>query len=62
MRTFTTRWLSAKPEGPVSILRNETLWNIQPAMPGSLCLDARELHHLAPLLGFFGDELSKFAR
>jgi len=26
---------------------------------GSICLDACELHHLAPLLGFVGDQLAK---
>ena len=26
---------------------------------GSICLDASELHHLAPLLGFVGDELAE---
>src|SRR5262245_20712263 len=26
---------------------------------GSICLDACEVHHLAPLLGFVGDELAK---
>ena len=26
---------------------------------GSICLDARELDHLAPLLGFLGDELAE---
>ena len=29
---------------------------------GSICLDASELHHLAPLLGFVGDHLSKVGR
>jgi hypothetical protein len=29
---------------------------------GSLRLRARELHHLAPLLGFLGDELSEPGR
>jgi len=24
---------------------------------GSICFDAREVHHLAPLLGFVGDEI-----
>jgi len=26
---------------------------------GSICLDACELHHLAPLLGFLGDQLAE---
>ena len=26
---------------------------------GSICLDACELHHLAPLLGFVGDQLAE---
>src|SRR5215831_2027161 len=26
---------------------------------GSICLDACELHHLAPLLGFLGDEFAE---
>src|SRR5258708_14747852 len=29
------------------------------AFPGSLRLDASELHHLGPFLGFVGDELAK---
>ena len=28
-------------------------------MPGSICFDARELHHLAPLFGFLGNEPPK---
>src|SRR5215472_12679253 len=30
-----------------------------PGLPGSIRFDARELHHLAPLFGFVGDELAK---
>src|SRR5262249_41099490 len=30
-----------------------------PGLPGSICFDARELHHLAPLFGLFGDELAE---
>ena len=29
---------------------------------GSICLDACELHHLAPLLGFLGDQPAKVGR
>src|SRR5215813_10910402 len=32
------------------------LWNVAAETTGSICLDACELHHLAPLLGFVGDE------
>src|SRR5262245_35662280 len=35
--------------------RNGTLWNILP-IRGSVRLDARELDHLGPLLGFLGNE------
>src|SRR5499433_3737860 len=38
--------------------RNGTLWNIR-AFPASVRLDACELHHLAPLLGFLGDQLAE---
>ena len=35
-------------------------WNVIGAgIAGSLRLDAGELHHLAPLLGFLGDELAE---
>src|SRR5262245_66534050 len=37
---------------------NGGLWNIR-VFPASLRLDACELHHLAPLLGFLGDELGE---
>src|SRR5262249_50489905 len=33
-----------------------------PGLPGSICFDARELHHLAPLFGLFGDELAEIGR
>src|SRR6185437_14105224 len=33
-----------------------------PLSPGSTGLDARELDHLAPLLGIFCDEFSEFSR
>src|SRR5262249_52936670 len=36
-----------------------TLRNIRPGSRGSLRLDAREPHHLGPLLGFRGDEAAK---
>src|SRR5262249_61208926 len=39
--------------------RNETLWNASLSL---LRLDPCELHHLAPLLRFFGDEPSKADR
>src|SRR5262249_12711650 len=42
-----------------AISRNGTLWNVAAETTGSICLDAGELHHLAPLLRFFGDEPSK---
>src|SRR5215831_14354211 len=32
-------------------------WTIRPRIAGSSPLDANGLHHLAPLLGFIGDEL-----
>jgi hypothetical protein len=38
--------------------RNETLWNMRP----SLRSEARELHHLRPLLSLVGDELGKLRR
>src|SRR5262245_21193282 len=41
---------------PASSL-NETLWNV----PWLLQLDPRELHHLAPFLGFVGDEFPEFS-
>src|SRR5262249_5995568 len=33
-----------------------------PGLPGSIRFDARELHHLAPLFGLFGDELAEVGR
>src|SRR6202521_6147628 len=36
--------------------------NLVTEISGSFCLDARELHHLGPLLGFVGDELAKLCR
>src|SRR5262249_7671150 len=38
---------------------NGRLWNVQ---AGSLRLNARELDHFGPLLGFVSDELSEFGR
>ena len=35
--------------------RNETLWNIR-AFLASVCLDANELDHLGPFLGFLRNE------
>jgi hypothetical protein len=32
-----------------------------PRLPASVCLDAGELHHLAPLLGFCGDKMAKIS-
>src|SRR5262249_9632047 len=43
---------------PLSISPNGSLWNLK---AGSLCLDAGELDHLAPLFGFVGDELAEVA-
>jgi hypothetical protein len=40
-------------------LAERNVRNILPRL-GSLRLDARELHHLRPLLGFCGDEVDKF--
>src|SRR5262245_19848003 len=37
-------------------------WTIRPRIAGSSPLDANGLHHLAPLLGFIGDELSEVDR
>src|SRR5215813_14718787 len=37
-------------------------WTIRPWIAGSPPLDANGLHHLAPLLGFIGDELTKVDR
>jgi hypothetical protein len=45
-----------------AISPNGRLWNVQSGLPGSLRLDAGELDHPAPLLGFVGDELSKVGR
>src|SRR5262245_36701623 len=39
-----------------------TLWNIRTLKRFSLRLDASELDHLAPLLGFIGDELAELGR
>ena len=39
--------------------RNETLWNVAAGPPGSIRFDAHKLHHLAPFLGFLGNELAK---
>src|SRR6516162_9886852 len=39
--------------------QNGTLWHIRPRSRRSLRLDAREPHHLGPLLGFRGDEVAK---
>src|SRR5262249_51198026 len=38
---------------------NGTLWNISPGSRGSLRLDAGGLDHLAPFLGFVGDQTAK---
>src|SRR5262249_3099690 len=53
--------LLATSARPTPLLREDgfavrDLWNI---CSGLLRLDACELHHLAPLLGFIDDELSK---
>src|SRR5262245_1762428 len=37
-------------------------WTIRPRIAGSSPLDANGLHHLAPLLGFIGDELTEVDR
>ena len=39
--------------------RERVLWNIRLGLIGSVRLDAGELHHLCPLLGFVGDELAE---
>jgi hypothetical protein len=35
------------------------IWDIHPALSGSLRFDARDLDHLGPFRGFVGDELSE---
>src|SRR5262249_59399795 len=50
-----------RPLTPYFNLRNGTLWNIR-AFPASVRLDAGELDHLGPLLGFVGDELAEVSR
>src|SRR5258705_8528250 len=52
------------PNGPTAVIAPmefayRDLWNVG---RGSLRLEARELHHLTPLFGFFGDELSEVVR
>ena len=48
------------PKADSLLAGNGALWNIvQSRLPISVELDARELHHLAPLLGFVGDELAE---
>src|SRR5262249_35796978 len=42
----------------VPVSRNGRLWNIR-AFPASVRLAAGEPHHLAPFLGFVGDELAE---
>src|SRR5262245_59576156 len=37
----------------------ERAYGISAPSPTSVCLDAGQLDHLAPLLGFFGDELAE---
>src|SRR5262245_29809544 len=51
----------AKPTGPPPTIRTGVLCmrGLRLVGSGSLRLDARELHHLAPLLGFLGDEASE---
>ena len=41
--------------GP-SDFAERTLWNVEPSSCGSVHLDAGELNHLGPFLGFVGDE------
>jgi len=56
LQTFATGSL------PRSGLVQRDLWNVAAETTGSICLDAGELHHLAPLLGFVGDELAELGR
>src|SRR6516162_6897595 len=48
---------SVRPKTP-AISLNGRLWNIR-AFAASVRLDACEPHHLAPLLGFVGDQLAE---
>src|SRR5262245_20316114 len=45
-----------RPEIPITAVME------YPRLPASVRLDARELDHLAPLLDFFGDQLSELSR
>src|SRR5260221_1951205 len=44
---------------PRSGLVQRDLWNVAPGPPRSIRFYAHELYHLAPFLGFLGDELIK---
>src|SRR5262249_57537756 len=53
MSTRTSRTISARR------FAERVLRNIRPQSCGSLRLDVGEPHHLAPLLGFLGDEFAE---
>src|SRR5262245_46025569 len=58
-RSESSRWarrLRAHRRSP-----NGTLWNVRPGIAASIRFDARELHHLAPFLGLFDEELAEVA-
>src|SRR6516165_8970822 len=59
-------WSAIAPTLPASLLvehdRPERMAEmVQTGSRRSVRLDARELHHLPPLLGFVGDELTEFS-
>jgi hypothetical protein len=55
-----TAVVDSKRSSSRSVFAYPNLWNVG-VFPASVRLDARELHHLAPFLGLFHDELAEVA-
>src|SRR6516165_12567331 len=56
------RSLAATSRTAVPAIRRTKHYGRFDGIAGSIRFDARELHHLTPLLGFFGDELAEVGR
>src|SRR5262249_43450395 len=56
------RRLCVRPFTRLHRFRGTAVYGMSPPSPASVRLDACELHHLAPLLGFVGDKLTEIGR